>query len=107
MQMSNFVLVFTGGGMPESEEEQAKVMEAWGAWYDGLGEAVVDPGNPFSPVVRNITSDRNVSDGSFGTQSSGYAILKADSMDSAIEMAKKCPMLDGNGQISLYEALPM
>jgi len=105
--MAKFVLVFTGGGMPESEEEQAKVLAAWGAWYEGMGEAVVDLGNPFSPAVKNIASDGTVSDGSFGTQASGYAILQADSMAGAITMAEKCPMLAGNGQISVYEALPM
>lgn len=105
--MGKFVLVFTGGGMPESEEEQAKVLAAWGAWYEGLGEAVLDPGNPFSPAVQNITPDRTVGDGSFGTQASGYAVLQAESMASAVSMAKKCPMLDGNGQISVYEALDM
>jgi hypothetical protein len=105
--MAKFVLVFTGGGMPESEEEQAAVLAAWGVWYEGLGEAVVDPGNPFSPAVKNIASNGTVSDGPYGTMSSGYTILQADSMDSAVEMAKKCPMLEGNGQISLYEALPI
>ena len=105
--MAKFVLVFTGGGMPESEEEQAKVLAAWGAWYEDLGDAVVDPGNPFSPVTKNIASDRTVSNGPIGTQSSGYTILQATSMDSAVGMAKKCPMLDGNGQITIYEALDM
>ena len=105
--MAKFVLVYTGGGMPETEEEQAAVMAAWGAWYEGLGAAVVDPGNPFSPAVQNITSDGAVSGGAFGTTASGYSVLEADSMDSAVGMAKKCPMLAGNGQISVYEALPM
>jgi hypothetical protein len=105
--MTKFVLVFTGGGMPETEEEQAAVLAAWGAWYEGLGAAVVDPGNPFSPAIQNITSDGTVSAGAIGTAASGYAVLQADSMDSAIGMAKKCPMLAGNGQISVYEALPM
>ena len=105
--MSKFVLFFTGGGMPESEEEQAKVLAAWGVWYEGLGEAVVDPGNPFSPAVQNIVSDGTVSDGPIGMMSSGYTILQADSMDSAVGMAKSCPMLEGNGQITVYEALDM
>ena len=105
--MGKFVLVFSGGGMPESEEEQAKVLESWGAWYQGLGEAVLDPGNPFSPAVKNIVPDGTVSDGSFGTTATGYAVLQADSFDAAIGMAKKCPMLDGNGQITVYEALDM
>ncbi len=105
--MAKFVLIFTGGGMPETEEEQAAVLAAWGEWYDELGEAVVDPGNPFSPAVQNIVSDGTVSDGPIGMISSGYAVIQADSMDGAVGLAKKCPMLDGNGQISIYEALPM
>ena len=105
--MAKFVLVFTGGGMPESEEEQEKVMAAWEAWYVGLGEAVMDQGNPFSPVVQNIVPGGAVSEGAIGTTASGYTILQAASMDSAVDMAKKCPMLDGNGQITVYEALDM
>jgi hypothetical protein len=105
--MGKFVLLFTGGGMPESEEEQAAVLAAWGVWYEGLGEAVVDPGNPFSPAVQNIVSNGSVSNGPFGTLASGYTVLKADSMDAAVAMAKRCPMLEGNGQITIYEALDM
>lgn len=105
--MGKFVLLYTGGGMPETEEEQAAVLAAWGAWYEGLGEAVADPGNPFSPAVKNIVSNGTVSDGPFGTMSSGYSVLNADSLEAAVGMAKKCPMLEGNGQITIYEALDM
>ena len=102
--MTKYILVYTGGGMPETEEESAKVMAAWGAWYGGLGEAVIDPGNPFTPAVMNLTSDGTVNAGAFGTQASGYSILEAESMEHAVGMAKKCPMLEGNGQITVYEA---
>lgn len=105
--MANYVLVFTGGGMPESEEEQASVLAAWGAWYTELGEAVADPGNPFNPTPMSIASDGTVSDGPIGTMASGYTILEADSMESAVGMAKKCPMLQGNGQITVYETFAM
>jgi hypothetical protein len=105
--MANYVLVFTGGGMPESEEEQAAVMAAWGAWYTELGDAVVNPGNPFSPVAKSIASDGTVSDGPIGTMASGYTVLEANSMESAVGMAKKCPMLQGNGQITVYETFAM
>ena len=105
--MAKFVLLYTGGGMPETEEEQAAVMAAWGAWYGELGEAVADPGNPFSPAVKNIVSDGTVSDGPIGAQSSGYTVLNADSMEAAVGMAKKCPMLQGNGQVTIYETFDM
>lgn len=48
----DFLLLYTGGGMPETEEQQADVVRAWGAWYAARGEAVVDGGNPFMPVAK-------------------------------------------------------
>jgi hypothetical protein len=105
--MAKFVLLYTGGGMPESEEEQAAVLAAWGAWYTGLGEAVADPGAPFLPAAKNILSNATVGDGPIGGPHSGYTVLVADSMDSAVGMTKGCPMLAGNGQITIYEAMEM
>lgn len=37
MMISNFVLIFTGGKRPETEEESAAAMKAWQAWYGELG----------------------------------------------------------------------
>ena len=104
--MNNFLLVFTGGGMPESEEEQAKVMKAWEDWYVELGEDVVDPGNPTGPAAKTIVPGGNVNDGPDGNMATGYAIIKADSFDSAVAKAKGCPMLDGGGNITVYEVIP-
>jgi hypothetical protein len=101
--MANFVLLYSGGSMPESEAEQAAAMQAWGAWYGGLGSAVVDGGNPFTPVAKSIASDGTVSDGPVGTMASGYSVIKADSLNAAVEMAKGCPVLQSGGQISMYE----
>ncbi len=101
--MANFVLLYSGGGMPESEAEQAAVLQAWGAWYGKLGSAVVDGGNPFTPRAKRIASNGTVSDGAVGTMASGYSIIKADSLDAAVEMAKGCPILQSGGQISVYE----
>ena len=35
--MAKFILAYHGGGMPETEAEQAAVMAAWGAWFGNLG----------------------------------------------------------------------
>lgn len=104
--MADFVLLYTGGGMPETEEEQAAVMAAWGAWYASMGEAVVDGGNPFTPVAKHIAADGTVGDGPIGTMASGYTIVRAGSIDAAVGLAKGCPMLDGGGQITVYETFP-
>ena len=101
--MANFVLLYSGGGMPATEAEQAAVLQAWGTWYDRLGSALVDGGNPFTPVAKSIASDGTVLDGPVGTPASGYTIIKADSLDAAVEIAKDCPVLQSGAQISVYE----
>ena len=101
--MANFVLLYSGGGMPETEAEQAAVLQAWGAWYGQRGSAVVDGGNPFTGQAKSISSNGTVSDGPVGTMATGYSIIKADSLDAAVQMAKGCPVLQSGGQITVYE----
>lgn len=101
--MANFVLLYVGGGEPAGEAEQAAVMKAWTDWFTTLGAAVVDSGNPFGPVVKQIASDGTVSDGTAGAPATGYSIISADSLDAAIAMAKGCPHLHDGGQVSVYE----
>lgn len=100
--MSDFVLLYQGGSMPESEEAQKQVMDAWTAWFTGLGSAVKDPGNPFSGASKSIGADGAVSDGGGGT-ASGYSILTANSLDDAVALAKDCPVLQGGAGITIYE----
>lgn len=101
--MTKFVLIYTGGGMPETEAEQAKVMQDWADWYTNLGSAVVDPGNPIGPVSKRIASNGDVSNGSTNPMTTGYTILSAESLDDAVKMAKKCPVLEGGAEISVFE----
>jgi hypothetical protein len=105
--MANFVLLYSGGSMPESEAEQAAVMQAWGVWFGGLGSALVDGGNPFTPTAKHIASNGTVSDGPVGTMATGYSIIKAESLGAAVEMARGCPLLKDGGQISVYETYPV
>ncbi len=103
--MANFVLLYSGGSMPETQAEQAQVMEAWGAWFGQLGSALVDGGNPFTPVAKRISKNGSVSDAPAGT-ASGYSIIKADSLDAAVALAKACPVLLGDAQITVFETFP-
>ena len=105
--MANFLLVYTGGnGVPATDAERKKVMDAWGAWFGKLGPAVVDAGNPISAKAKSISSDGSVHDGAVGTPAGGYSILKADSLSGAVELAKGCPVLTGGAKISVYEITP-
>jgi hypothetical protein len=101
--MANFLLLYSGGGMPASEAEQKAIMDDWTAWFGKLGSAVVDGGNPFTPLAKSIASDGKVSDGPVGGMASGYSVIKADSLDQAVALAKGCPVLKSGAKISVYE----
>jgi hypothetical protein len=99
--MADYLLLYAGGKMPESEEEQAAVMKAWDDWFHQLGGALKDGGNPFTPQSKSISAGGDVSDS--GGSASGYSIITADSLDDATEKAKGCPVLQGGANITVYE----
>ena len=101
--MANYLLLYSGGGMPQTEEEQKAIVNEWMAWFGMLGSDLVDGGNPFTPVVMNIGSNGMVGNGPAGSMASGYSVIKADSMEAAVAKAKGCPVLKGGATISVYE----
>lgn len=101
--MANYLLLYCGGRMPESEEEQATIMQAWTDWFGALGSTLVDGGNPTTGQAKTIASDGTLSDGSEWGQASGYSIIKADSLDEAVAKAQGCPVLQGDAQIVVLE----
>jgi hypothetical protein len=107
--MANFVLLYTGGNLPSdaTEAERAAVMQAWITWFGNLGSAVVDAGNPFTPAAKSIASNGKVSDGPVGVPATGYTVIAADSLDAAVQLARGCPQLQADGQITVYETFPV
>ena len=105
--MANFLLLYSGGSMPEGQAEVAQVMQAWNTWFGELGSNLVDGGNPFTPQAKSIASDGSVSDGPVGTMASGYSIIKADSLDAAVAVARRCPVTQGGSKITVYETFPV
>ena len=100
---TNYVILYSGGRMPESESEQKAILQDWENWYSRIGNALVDAGNPFGPKAKSITSDGMVMEDSEGCMPSGYSIIQADSLDSAVRMAQSCPILKDGARISVYE----
>ena len=76
-------------------------MEAWGAWFGGIGAGVADPGNPFGPSA-TVASNGSVTDGTTSGLT-GYTVLTADSLADAVEHAKGCPLLKNGGSIQVFE----
>ena len=104
--MTNFVLVYTGGGMPEGKETQEAMMAAWGAWYGGMGDAIVDGGNPFG-ASKHVGAN-GVGDGPVGSPpATGYTVISADSLDAAVAKVESHPHIAHGGQVSVYETFQM
>jgi hypothetical protein len=102
--MKTFVLVYSGdGGMPGSEAEQKAILQAWTDWFTKLGSSLVDGGKPFAPAAKSISASGKVSDPPAGALATGYSIIKAESLESAVTLAKSNPNLMSGGQITVYE----
>lgn len=105
--MAKFLVLYTGGtGMAATPEEQEQIMAEWGAWYGGLGEAVVDGGAPFGPA-KNVTAD-GTDDGPLGDMpATGYTVIEADSLDAATAMCSAHPHIGHGGQVQVFTMIDM
>ena len=79
---------------------------AWGTWFASLGDKLVDSGSPFNAAseaqirggVVSMTSD----------DSAGYTIVKAGSLEEAVEMAKTSPFSNvEHCWVGVHETSPM
>jgi hypothetical protein len=105
--VSKFIFGYHGGsGMPETPEEQEKLMAAWGGWFETLGEAVLDAGNPFA-ANQTVGADGSVSEDGGANPLGGYSIVDAADMAAAVEMAKGCPALANGGNVEVCMAIDM
>ena len=104
--MTNYVIIYSGGTVPESEEGMQKVMADWGAWYGQMGDAVVDGGNPFG-ISKGITADGVVDNVISDPPASGYTIIAAESLDDAVAKCSNHPHIKHGGQLSVYETFQM
>lgn len=95
-----------GGGMPETEEAGKAAMAKWMDWMGGLGEKLVDGGNPVG-MSSTLTAD-GLKDGGGANPLSGWSIVEAESLEAAAEMGKGCPILEGgNGSIEIAPVVEM
>ena len=103
--MAEFMLAFHGGKMPDTPEEGAKAMAAWGAWMEGLGESITNPGNPVG-MSKTVSSDGVVDNGG-ANPLSGFTIVQGASIEDACKMAAGCPILDSGGTVEVAPIVEM
>src|SRR3954451_14016015 len=99
---SEYMLLFRGTNWNKnlSPEEIQNVMSRWIAWFDRLSQqGVAKAGQPLTDKGKLVSGKkgRTVVDGPFPESKetvAGYILLKADTLDQAVEIAKECPGLD-------------
>jgi hypothetical protein len=107
--MSTYVFTYYGEPKFESPEEGTKYQAKWQAWVGGIGNALVNPGIPLG-MPKTVSSGGVSDDGGRplgkSNRLTGFSMVKADSMDAALEMAKGCPHLE-HGTVDVAEAMEM
>ena len=103
--MPEYIIAYKGGSKPSSREEGAAQMARWKQWTEELGDAIINPGTPLSG--NRIVSATAVSADGGDNSMSGYSVVKAQTMDEALEMAKKCPFLDTGGTLEVAQIMVM
>ncbi len=104
--MPKYLFIYHGGGAPKTPEEGEKTMAAWGAWYEEMGAATVDPGAPVGQS-HTVSKDGHVENGG-SNPASGYTIITAESYEKACAHAAKNPLVvDGSGSVEIAEMMEM
>jgi hypothetical protein len=104
--MAKYLFVYHGGENPETEDEIAEVLDAWGNWLGSMGAAVIDGGNPVG-MSRTVNPDGSVTDNGGVNPASGYGLFEAADQADAIAKARGCPILQAGGSVELAECIDM
>jgi hypothetical protein len=104
----NIYLVLIYGGAPKEEEQNAH-LEEWGRWLGDLAqESKLESGLPLSEVGKTIKGPSlEISDYEHSKSSlNGYLLIRADSLEEAVEISKEIPSLKLGGRVEVRETSP-
>ena len=97
---NGYLLLFRGTDWHKelSPEEIQRIMGDWGAWFDRLGEqGKLTAASPLENEGHVVSGkSRAVADGPFAEAKEsigGFFLLKVETMDEALAIAKECPAL--------------
>lgn len=83
-----------------------EILQAWGTFFASIKDSLVDGGRPFTQN-KAVVAEGKTADVPHDT-AIAYYIVKAESLDSAIELVKGSPIADRPGcEVRVYETRPM
>ena len=101
--MTQYVFVYLGGNPPTSPEESSKHFSKYMEWLTSLGDSVVIPTIPLKDTT-TVSPDGTVREGGSSAMS-GFSIIKAESIEAALSIAKDCPFLEIGGSLEVSEMM--
>jgi hypothetical protein len=85
---------------PREYAPSADTAADWIAWFEHLGRAVEDLGNPV--FERNAVGDCGPA-----TVLGGYTLITADDLNGAMELAQGCPIVREGGGVEVGVLVPV
>jgi hypothetical protein len=113
--MKEFLLVFRSDpskGPRLSPEQLQEISKPWQDWMGSIAaqNKLVERGNRLDFEGATVRPGNVVTDGPYAEIKEillGYTIVKAASLNEAIELAKGCPILIGGGNVEVRTVVPM
>lgn len=103
--MQKYVFAYHGGPKSISPEEGQAHMADWLAWMEGLGEAVIDRG--LAVGNSRTASSTGIVENGGSNPLSGYSVIQAADMDTALKMASESPHITVGGTIEVAPVMDM
>jgi uncharacterized protein YciI len=103
--MQNFMIAYYGGKQPTSKEEGMAMRGKWKQWIENLGETIVNSGTPL--LDSKIITSTSVQDDNSPDSMNGFAVIKAENMETAIKIAKTDPFLESGGTVRVSQMMEM
>lgn len=109
--MKDFLFVYRSDNTnppKSSPEEMQAMMQRWMDWLSGIAaqNKLTDQGNRLAGDGKVVKPSNVIADGPYmeiKESIGGYSIVKTDSLEEAVELAKGCPILNVGGNVEVRE----
>ena len=110
--MNQYLLIYRNDVSQEfnpSPEQMQAIMEQWGAWHEELAkEDRLVASEALKPSGKILAPDNVVTDGPYVEAKElvgGFTLIKAESYDKAVDIAKGCPLHGTDEKIEVREIM--
>ena len=112
--MNEFTMIYRSAQIPDvqfSPEQMQDVLKQWHAWFGSIAaqNKIANLGNRLGFEGATVR-EGVVTDGPYAEikeMITGYTILKVDTLDEAIDIAKGCPVLKIGGSVEVRAVMPV